>query len=150
MPTDGAATLFAVALRVARLAADGSTPAGAANMYVTNGLVKVTFTPVYESGDEATKKDGRGNLCLSVKTPDVFKRVDINSVEICSFDPELSELLGGGAIITDGGSPAESIGYAAGRTRCPTASAWRCGRSATSWTHRPRCPTPITCSRGSS
>lgn len=110
MPPDGAATLYAVALRVARLDASGATPAGASNMYVTNGLVKVTFTPVYETGDEVTKKDGQGNTCLNIKQPDTFKRVDINSVELCAEDPELSELLGGGAIITDAG---DTIGYAA-------------------------------------
>lgn len=110
MPPDGAATLYAVALRVARLDAAGLTPAGASNMYVTNTLVKVTFTPVYESGDEVTKKDGQGNLCLNIKQPDTFKRVDINSVELCAEDPELVEMLGGGAIITDTG---DTIGYAA-------------------------------------
>lgn len=113
MPPDGAATLYAVALRVARLDATGATPAGASNMYVTNGLVKVTFTPVYETGDEVTKKDGQGNLCLDIKQPDVFKRVDINSVELCANDPELAELLGGGAIISDAGAPANTIGWAA-------------------------------------
>lgn len=110
MPPDGAATLYAVALRVARLDAAGLTPAGPNNMYVTNTLVKVTFTPVYEAGDETTKKDGQGRLCLNLKQPDTFKRVDINSVELCAEDPELVEILGGGAIIDDG--TGDTIGYA--------------------------------------
>lgn len=110
MPPDGAATLYAVALRVARLGPTGLTPAGASNMYVTNQLVKVTFTPVYEDGDEFVKKDGQGNSCLDIRADDTFKRVDINSVELCNEDPELVEILSGGAIITDTG---DTIGYSA-------------------------------------
>lgn len=106
---DGAATLYAVALRVARLNAAGATPAGASNMYVTNSLVKVTFTPEYEAGDEITKKDGLGRTCLNVKQSDTLKRVTLNSVEVCEQDPELTELLSGGALITATGA---TIGYA--------------------------------------
>lgn len=110
---DGAATLFAVALRVARLAADGTTPAGASNLYVTETVVRLNFTPEYEEGDEVTKKDGQGRTCLAVKQPDTFKRVTVNSLEICAWDPELVELLSGGAIITDGAATPATIGYAA-------------------------------------
>lgn len=106
---DGAAHLYAVAIRVARLNAAGGTPAGASNSYVSNSLVKVTFTPEYETGDEITKKDGQGRTCVSVKQSDTLKRVTLNSVELCEEDPEASELLGGGAIIVAAG---DTIGYA--------------------------------------
>lgn len=106
---DGAAHLYAVALRVSRLNAAGATPAGASNSYVTNSLVKVTFTPEYETGDNIVKKDGQGRTCVDVKQSDTLKRVTLNSVELCEEDPEASELLGGGAIITDGG---DTIGWA--------------------------------------
>lgn len=106
---EGAATLYAVALRVSRLNAAGATPAGASNMYVTNSLVKVTFTPEYEAGDEITKKDGQGRTCLSIKQSDTLKRVTINSLEVCEQDPELTELLAGGALLTDAG---DTVGWA--------------------------------------
>lgn len=107
MANDGAATLYAVALRVARLAADGTTPAGASNMYVTNAVARLTMTPDYEAGTEVTKKDGQGRVCLTQRTRDVMKRLTVQ-LDICSFDPELTELLSGGAIITSGGT----VGYA--------------------------------------
>lgn len=102
-------TLYAVALRAARLNAAGATPAGASNMYVTNSLVKVTFTPVYETGENVTKKDGQGRACLDITSADTLKRVDINSLEVCEDDPELMELLVGGSLLVDG---ADSIGWA--------------------------------------
>lgn len=109
MANDGAATLYAVALRVARLASDGTTPAGSGNMYVTNAVVKLGMTPDLETGTEVTKKDGQGRLCLAVRTPDVLKRLTLQ-LEVCSFDPELTELLSGGAVIVDG--VPSTIGYA--------------------------------------
>lgn len=106
---DGAATLYAVALRVSRLNAAGATPAGASNMFVTNSLVKVTFTPEYETGDNITKKDGQGRTCVDVKQSDTLKRITLNSVELCEVDPEASELIGGGSILVSG---PDTIGYA--------------------------------------
>lgn len=103
------AHLYAVALRASRLNAAGATPAGAGNMLITNSLVKVTFTPEWESGDEIVKKDGTGKTCLSVKQSDTLKRVTLNSVELCEENPELAELFGGGSLIVDG---PDTIGYA--------------------------------------
>jgi hypothetical protein len=109
MANDGATQLYAVALRVARLASDGTTPAGAGNMYVTNGVVRLGITPDREAGTEVTKKDGQGRICFTQRTKDVLKRANV-TLEICSFDPDLTELLSGGAVIVDG-VPA-TIGYA--------------------------------------
>lgn len=107
---DGASTLFAVAMRVARLAANGSTPAGASNLYVTDTVVRLDFTPEYEAGEEVTKKNGQGLVCLSIKQPDSYKRVVINKLEICAEDPELTEMLSGGSILVD--EDDNTIGYA--------------------------------------
>lgn len=111
MANDGAATLYAVAMRVARLDAMGNTPAGPMNAYTTNTVVSLSIAPEFEDGDEVTQKNGQGLVCISVKAPDTLKRLTVG-LQICAFDPELTELLSGGSIITDGGATPQTIGYA--------------------------------------
>lgn len=111
MANDGASTLYAVALRVARLDANGATPAGTSNLYVTNTVVSMSVTPEYEEGDEVVQKNGQGGVCLSVKQPDTLKRLTVG-LTICAFDPELTEALSGGAIIASTGGTPATIGYA--------------------------------------
>lgn len=111
MANDGAATLYAAAIRVARLDANGFTPAGPSNLYVTNTVVSMSVAPEYEEGDEVTQKDGRGLVCLAVKQPDTLKRLTVN-LQVCSFDPELTEILSGGAILASTGGTPSTIGYA--------------------------------------
>lgn len=100
-------------LRVARLGADGGPVAGADNGYVTSAVVRLGIKPQFKAGKEITKEDGRGNYCLTFKVPDVVTRYDME-LEICGSDPELTELLAGGAIFRAGVST-ESTGYRAPR-----------------------------------
>lgn len=98
----------ACAMRVARLDTNGVPSPGADNLVVTDSLVTMEFTPVYAEGDEFEVKNACGDVCLTFKDDDRFKRVDISSLDICELDPELFELLGGGDVLTDG----EAVGYA--------------------------------------
>lgn len=110
---DTAGRIQALILRVARLAADGTTPAGQTNMYVTDALIKVDYTPEYDTGTEVVKKNGGGGLCIAYKIPDTLKRYNV-SLEICSPDPELEELLAGGRIFQTTGATPITVGGAPG------------------------------------
>lgn len=106
---DGAISLQACALRMARLAADGSTPAGATNSIVTNGLIKLEGKMVYEAGAEFTVINGCGQVAHTYKDPDHLKRIDA-TLTITNPDVELAELNAGMSLITAGG---QSIGASA-------------------------------------
>lgn len=104
---DCASSIQLCALRVARLAADGTTPAGATNMYVTDKLAELGITPQYEEGDEITVKGGCGQILVAFKDMDRLKRLEI-SLTLESVDPELIELCTGSTLITTGG---QSMGF---------------------------------------
>jgi hypothetical protein len=95
---DGAASLYCVAFRVAQLAPDGSTPA-AGNMYVSDALIKLDFNPDIEAGPEIVQRNAAGNICILNRLPDLVKRLTI-SIQICTPDPELEQILSGGTVLT--------------------------------------------------
>lgn len=98
--------LHACAIRVSLLEADGSPDVGVANMYVSDALVALTFTPVYVDGDEVEDKNACGTVKVNYKAPDSFKRGDI-SIELITPDPFLSTWLSGGLLVPSaGGIPA--------------------------------------------
>lgn len=95
------------ALRVARLEADGVPLPGANNLYVTESLQTLEVTPVYEDGDEIREKNACGTVCVNFQGDDSLLRYDA-ALTICTPDPQLMELLGGGDVLTDGAK----VGYA--------------------------------------
>lgn len=106
MSNDCKPQVQACAMRVTRLTADGSPDQGANNLYVTDTLVTLTATPVYADADEIEVKNACGVVCVSSIGDDTFKRLDI-SLSLCVPDPELSELLTGGVVLTSGAA----VGY---------------------------------------
>lgn len=109
MPPDGAGSVQTLRMRIARLDSTGATPAGASNMYVTDTVVKIDTKPVYVAGDEVEEKNGSGALCLTYSPQPSFKRVDL-TLQVCTMDEELNEILGGGSVLTNAGA---TVGYAA-------------------------------------
>lgn len=107
---DCLAQLQACAVRVARLDGAGVPDPGADSLYVSDALIQLVANPVYEAGDEFTQKNACGNLCLNFKDQDKLRRVDV-TLQLCTPDPELSELLSGGVVLTDGAA----VGYGAPR-----------------------------------
>lgn len=105
--TDGAGSVQALRMRIARLDATGATPAGASNMYVTDTIVKVDIKPQMVAGDDIEEKNGSGALCLTWRTQDVLKFQAV-TLTVCSMDEELEEILGGGSVLTQTGS---TVGY---------------------------------------
>lgn len=104
------------AIRATRCAADGTTPAGASGFVNTQLIGKLTLKPVYEAGNEFYPKTACGSLAITVKDRDILKRWDFD-LDLMTNDPELSEILTGGAVIVDG------TGKNIGRQSVPTGTA---------------------------
>ena len=112
MAQNYASSVQGVAIRATRLLANGATATGASASYVLNSFIRVSFTPEYEEGDEITEKTAGGEVCVTYKSPDTLKRVNLE-VAICNPDPEFTELISGGVILASAG---KSVGYAAAIT----------------------------------
>ena len=108
MANDHAASVQGVALTVSQLNADGTPKTGTTTAWVTNSFMKFGFTPQYTSGTEIEEKGADGNVCVYYRTADVLKSVNF-TLTICAPDPELTELLTGGTLLTDGTG---TVGYA--------------------------------------
>jgi hypothetical protein len=102
------ASVQGAALRVTRLLSTGATASGASASYVMNKFVRVSFTPEYEEGDEFTEKTADGSVCVTYKSADTLKRVNLE-VAICEPDVEFTELIAGGVLLSSGGT---NVGYA--------------------------------------
>lgn len=109
MAYDKARSVNGVALRVSRLAEDGSILPGPNSIYTQKAFMSFQFTPEMEDGEEVTEKNADGSICYSSQERSTLKRVTM-SLSVCSPDPELEELLLGGTIFT--GTDGEVVGYA--------------------------------------
>lgn len=95
-------------IRVARLEADGVPLPGANNLYVSDALVSLAFAWQVESGDEITEKNACGDVKVNYRGDDQLRRGNV-TIRIVTPDPQLSELLSGGSVLTAG----DRVGYAA-------------------------------------
>jgi hypothetical protein len=96
------------ALRVTRLDSTCQIVKGANNAVASTAIVRLVSSPEYETGDEFIQKNGCGDICLYVKNADKLKRMNL-TMELCTRDMELLELLTGASLYTDGG---EVVGLA--------------------------------------
>lgn len=101
-------TLQLCRLRIARLEPNGVPDPGAGNLYVTDQQISLTLGLEISEGDDFEQKTGCGDICFSYKDRDRVKGLNLQ-LSLCTADPELTELLIGGDLITDGG---DTIGYA--------------------------------------
>lgn len=111
MAQDYAASVSGTHIRVSRLNADGTIATGENASYVTSSFMSLSMTPEYEDGDEFTQKAADGTVCATFKAPDTLKRVSLE-VAICNPDPEFTEIIAGGKLLTSEGSPSTSLGWA--------------------------------------
>lgn len=109
MAQDNASSVAGVAIRLTRLNASGALVTGPSASYVTKKFVSLGFTPEYETGDEFTTKAADGSVCATWKAPDTLKRVTL-SIALCDPDPEFSEMIAGGQLLSAGG---KSVGWKA-------------------------------------
>lgn len=92
----------ACAIRVAELDGAGVPNPGTLNLYTCDALTELQVTPVYTDGDEIEQKNACGGICINYKGDDSLKRADV-AITVCTPDPYLSAMLGGGDVLTDGG-----------------------------------------------
>jgi hypothetical protein len=109
MAQDNASSVAGMAIRLTRLDAAGNLVIGPSASYVTKKFVSLGFTPEYETGDEFTTKAADGSVCVTWKAPDTLKRVTL-SIALCDPDPEFTEMISGGTLLSAGG---KSVGYKA-------------------------------------
>lgn len=109
MAHDNASSVAGMAIRLTRLSASGALVTGPSASYVSKKFVSLGFTPEYETGDEFTTKAADGSVCVTWKAPDTLKRVTL-SVALCDPDPEFTEMISGGTLLSSGG---QSVGYKA-------------------------------------
>lgn len=106
------ASITGDAIRVSKLAADGTILQGENSVYTFKNFISFSFTPEYEDGDEFTQKNAAGAVCATFKAPDTLKRVNI-SIAVCNPDPVIENLLGGGTLLGSGAGEDGPLGWSA-------------------------------------
>lgn len=101
MANDCLPQVGACMIRVARLDTNGVPTVGANNMYVSNALVSIGFAWEVQDGDEITQNNGCGEQVLNFKAPSSLRRGNI-TIQLVTPDPQLSEMLSGGDVLTSG------------------------------------------------
>lgn len=110
MANDCLASVQACMIRVARLDTDGVPLPGADNLYVSDAIVELRANPNVKAGTEITAENGCGDTCVSYKSPGSTQWWDIE-LSICKPDPELTELLAGGAVLESGAAVGYGVPY---------------------------------------
>jgi hypothetical protein len=96
-------SIRACMMRVAVLAADGSTPSGDGKMYVTDTLVELTLEPEVQEGDSLEARNACGDYCIDFKDDDRIRWWNA-TMKICTPNAELSAMMAAGfTALTDGG-----------------------------------------------
>ena len=81
-------------LRITRLDECGNPPAAAAedSFVVTKGFVTAELTAVVSDGTDIEQMNANGDLCVSDRSRDQFRRWDL-SLEFCEVDPSILEMI---------------------------------------------------------
>jgi hypothetical protein len=109
MPNECLPQVQACAMRVARLdPASGASVVGVDNMYVSDSLVSLEFTWEVVAGEEITEKNACGAVKVNYRGRDSIRRGNVK-ITLVTPDPELSEMLSNGVVLTEGAD----VGYAA-------------------------------------
>ena len=90
MPNAGAVQLCA--LRVSKLAADGSLDYGPNSLYVTDTAISLQVGPVMQDGEDIIVTNGCGDVMVDYASPPAYRRVDIE-LSLAIPEPELVFLL---------------------------------------------------------
>jgi hypothetical protein len=96
---DGAAQVFADVTRISTLDPSGYPAIGSAT-YTTDSLVKVTFAPAVETGDDLVMKNAAGNIQWHYKHGDMPKYFTV-TLEMATPDETMEHLLIGGVLYSD-------------------------------------------------
>ena len=96
---DGAAQVFSEVTRIGVLDVNGY-PAVGSQVFVTNQLLKATFTPVMETGVDLVTINANGDIASHYKHGDMPKYYTMQ-IEVATPDPILHAMLTGGTVISD-------------------------------------------------
>lgn len=112
---DGAGSLFAMGMRVALLDDLSYPEVGTTTCYTSDALVKLEIGLEYQEAKEVTQTNGSGIVCVNYSAPPTLKRGQIKTLQLCSPDPVLLEMMIGGAVATgtQAGVANTPIGYSA-------------------------------------
>jgi hypothetical protein len=110
--TDHANSFQAVAMRVGKLSAAGTSLTATGSAWTTNQFVSVGFTPTYQAGADLAQLAADGTLCADYRSPDMLRYVAL-SVAICNPEPELRQTMSGGTLLTPPPGTGAVTGYAA-------------------------------------
>jgi hypothetical protein len=95
---DKVVSIYACAIRLARLDVAGLTPAGATNGYINNNLITFTATPDIDEGTDHSSKNACGDDAFPIKDRPTTKRYNL-AMTLEVKDPEITELLTSNPII---------------------------------------------------
>lgn len=90
------------AIRVAYLDPNGVPTPGANELYVSDALTTLTWTPNYEDGEEINEKTACGGQAVYYQDDPILRKIDVE-LTIASHDPFLVAMLDGGDVLTDAG-----------------------------------------------
>ncbi len=102
-------SIHAKKMRLTKLDECGVPVIGAKSTLVTSGIVKISLSAEYEDGEETTKKNGNGDICVQHKDADQYKYLS-PEIEFCGVDPEAWNLITGMPLITDGATTPNTVG----------------------------------------
>lgn len=91
------------AIRLALLTPAGAPLTGANNGLVVNSAMSLQVTLTKETGDKKTKKNGCGQLMVSLAEDDTLSGIEFAS-KYCQLDAELIAMKTGASLITSGGN----------------------------------------------
>lgn len=109
-----ASTVEICAVRVTRLASDGSVHPAADNSYVVQDVIQLQYTPNVREGEEREMIGGCGGCVIASKTDeDTLRRFDLE-LQAGRLEPGLVEMMAGGTVVeaTEG-----AIGFLLGEKR---------------------------------
>jgi len=108
-PTVCGVSILICRVRATLLDTDGEVHVGPNNSYVTDNPIRVTLTPVIESGKDSTLKGGCDCIVADYRGPDLLKRFDFE-FDIATVEPALYSLMLGSTLISDTSTSPVPIG----------------------------------------
>jgi hypothetical protein len=113
MTYDGAGSLFAVGMRLCKLAADGSVPLGPSVCYKTDALIKVDIGLAMNTPNAVSQNNGSGAVCMFYQAPSTVQGGTLKNLTVCTPDPNVMQFVLGGTVIEGTGATPPDIGYQA-------------------------------------
>lgn len=100
-------------LRLLRLSSAGAISVGVSSRYEHKAPVLFGYSEVRPDAEHLEQPDGCGDICASFDGPQKAVSSLTLRLQLCEENAEVDELLLGGALISEGTGPGNTIGYIA-------------------------------------